>query len=112
MRVLLDECVPRPLGRHLTGHEWSTVPKEGLAGVKNGPLFTAVQTKWDVLLTTDKGIPWQQVVARYDIAVVIIRARSNDINHLLPWLNDVLQVISTVRKGEAVEVGDPGLIGR
>ena len=112
MRVLLDECVPRPLGRHLAGHEWSTVPKEGLSGVKNGPLFTAVQTKWDVLLTTDKSIPWQQVVARYDIAVVIIRARSNDINDLLPWLDQVLPAVASVRKGEAVEVGDPGLLGR
>jgi len=112
MRVLLDECVPRPLGRHLAGHEWSTVPKEGLAGVKNGPLFTAVQTKWDVLLTTDHNIPWQQVVSRYHIGVVIIRARSNDINDLLPWLSEVLQGVSTVRKGEATEVGDPELIGR
>lgn len=79
MRVLLDECVPRRLGRHLRGHEWSTVTKEGLAGVKNGELFTAIQGKWEVLLTTDTNIPWQQVVARFDLSVVIIRACSNHI---------------------------------
>jgi hypothetical protein len=86
MRVLLDECVPRRLGLHLPDHEWSTVPKEGLAGLKNGELLTAIQGKWDVLLTTDKNIPWQQVVKRYSIAVVIIRARSNDIEDLLQWV--------------------------
>lgn len=112
MRVLLDECVPRRLGRYLLGHEWSTVPKEGLAGVKNGVLFTTIQGKWDILLTTDTNIPWQQVVARFVLAVVIIRARSNDIEDLLPWMAETLQALSAVKPGELREVGDPGFKGR
>ncbi len=112
MRILLDECVPRKLGRHLRGQEWSTVPREGLAGVKNGELFTAIQGKWDVLLTTDTNIPWQQVVAKYDLAVVIMRAGSNDIEDLLPWVPEVLRALSSVKPGEAMEVGDPDFVGR
>ena len=112
MRILLDECVPRRLGQHLRGHNWSTVPKEGLAGVKNGELFAAVQGKWDVLLTTDTNIPWQQVVARFDLAVLIIRAWSNDIEDLLPWVPEALRVLSSAKPGQALEVGDPGLVGR
>ncbi len=112
MRVLLDECVPRRLGRHLRGHEWSTVPKEGLAGLKNGELFKAIQGKWDVLLTTDKSIPWQQAVEQYALSVIILRAWSNDIEDLLPWVPQVLLAIPLVKKGEVKEVGDPDLVGQ
>lgn len=112
MRVLLDECVPRRIGRHLRGHEWSTVPKEGWAGMKNGELFAAIQGKWDVLLTMDTNIPWQQVVAKFDLAVVIIRAKSNDIEDLLPWVPETLRALSAVRPGETTIVGDPDLVGR
>ena len=96
----------------MRGHDWSTVPKEGLAGMKNGELFAAIEGKWDVLLTTDTNIPWQQVVARFLLAVVIIRARSNDIEDLLPWAAETLRALSTVKPGQSREVGDPDLLGR
>ena len=112
MRILLDECLPRQLGRHLGEHEWSTVPKEGWSGIKNGVLLTAISGKWDVLLTSDANLPWQQALAGRDIAVVIIRAFSNHKNDLLPWMPDVLRALSTMKKGEAIEVGDPRLIGK
>lgn len=62
MRVLLDECVPRPLGAKLAGHTFSTVPKEGWSAFKNGDLLALAQGRFDALLTTDKGIRWQQSV--------------------------------------------------
>ena len=111
MRILLDECVPRKLGWHLVGYTWSTVPREGLAGVKNGELFTAIQGKWEVLFTTDANIPWQQVVAKYDLGVVIVRARSNDIADLPPWVPQILKTLEQSKPGESREAGDPDLIG-
>lgn len=112
MRVLLDECVPRPLGRALTRHHWSTVPKEGWSGFKNGQLLRAIEGRWDVLLTTDTNIPWQQATARFDLAVLIVRARSNDIDDLQPWVPEILRALPALSKGTVAEVGDPSLVGR
>ena len=111
MRVLLDECVPRQLGRVLTGHDWSTVPKEGLSGFKNGQLLRAIAGRWDVLLTTDANLPWQQSVARFDVAVLNLRARSNDISDLLPWIPEVLHVLPCLAKGTTAQIGDVRLTG-
>ncbi|MGH9445759.1 MAG: hypothetical protein ACRD3O_08545 [Terriglobia bacterium] len=61
MKVLLDECLPRGLRKHLVGHECETVPTAGFAGKANGELLTlAEQSGWQVLLTMDHGTPYQQ----------------------------------------------------
>ena len=112
MRVLLDECVPRPLGRALTGHDWSTVPKEGWSGFKNGQLLRAIEGRWDVLLTTDTNIPWQQAITRFTLAILIVRARSNDIEDLQPWVPEILRALPALSKGTVAEVGDPDLVGK
>ncbi len=71
MRILLDECLPARLGRELVGHEVSTAPKMGWAGLKNGVLLTrAVTAGFEVFLTVDKNLPKQQKLAAYAIAVV------------------------------------------
>jgi len=111
MRVLLDECFPRRLGRLLTGFEWSTVQQEGWGGLKNGQLLAAIQGKWDVLLTNDANIPSQQVIVQYAVGVLIVRAFSNDVKELSRWMPDVLKALPEVRKGTVVEVGDPALLG-
>ena len=85
MRILLDECVPRRLGNHLAGHVVSTVPKMGWSGIKNGQLLAlAVSSNYDVFLTVDQNLRHQQVVSALPLAVVIVRARSNDIDQLVP----------------------------
>jgi len=71
MRILLDECLPARLGRDLVGHEVSTAPKMGWAGLENGALLTrAVAAGFDIFLTVDKNLPKQQKLAGYAIAVV------------------------------------------
>ncbi|HEY6168795.1 MAG TPA: DUF5615 family PIN-like protein [Verrucomicrobiae bacterium] len=106
MRVLLDECVPRPFGRRLAGHTFSTVPKEGWSAFKNGKLLALAQARFDVLLTTDKGIRWQQSVIRFNIAVVVMRARSNTLEDLEPLLPALLGKLPFVVKGQATFIGD------
>ena len=105
MRVLLDECVPRPLGRLLVGHAFSTVPKEGWSAFKNGKLLALAQAKFGVLLTTDKGIRWQQSVIKFDIAVVVLRARTNTLEDLEPLLPELLGKLPFVAKGQATFIG-------
>ena len=69
MKVLLDECLPRDLRRHLAGHDCQTVPQAGLAGKANGELLAlAERSGWQILLTMDRGMPYQQNLAGGTIA--------------------------------------------
>jgi len=63
MRLLLDECVPKRLGRALPGHEVRTVQEAGWAGVTNGALLRAADGQFDALLTVDQGVQHQQNLA-------------------------------------------------
>jgi len=72
MRVLLDECVPRGLRAELPGHQVKTVAEAGWAGVKNGALLELAATQFDVLLTVDRGLEYQQNFSRLAISVVVV----------------------------------------
>ena len=60
MRVLLDECVPRALRNDLPGHEVKTVAELGWAGVRNGELLRRAAAAFDVLITVDRNLEYQQ----------------------------------------------------
>lgn len=76
MRVLLDECVPRKLRAELLDHEVKTVAEMGWSGTKNGALLRQTALEFDVLLTVDQGISYQQNLAGLDLALVIMRRRA------------------------------------
>ena len=84
MRVLLDECVPRRLCRELPGYDVKTVAEMGWSGTKNGALLRLAAAEFDVFLTVDQGIQSQQNLPGIDLALVIVRVPSNDINDLRP----------------------------
>ncbi len=85
MRVLLDECVPRKLKGSLTGHECRTVPEEGMAGKRNGELLSLAENAgFDVFLSIDRGIEFQQNLQTRRIAILVIHARSSRLADLLP----------------------------
>ncbi len=106
MRVLLDECVPRKLKSTLTGYECRTVPEEGLAGKRNGELLSlAEDAGFDVFLTVDRGIEFQQNLQSQRIAVLLVRARSSRLADLLPHVPAVLEKLDSLRPGEIVRVG-------
>ena len=105
MKVLLDECLPRDLGKHLAGHDCQTVPQAGLAGKANGELLgLAERAGWQVLLTMDRGIPYQQNLAGAAISLAIISATSNRLPDLLPHLPAILAALSTIRPGEVIQI--------
>jgi hypothetical protein len=84
VRVLLDECVPRQLRREFPGHVVKTVAEVAWSGTKNTALLQLAAAEFDVFLTVDQGIPYQQNLQGLDLALVIIKAPSNDINDLRP----------------------------
>ncbi len=88
--VLLDECIPRKPRNALSDHECRTVPEAGLAGQKNGILLSlAEDAGFDLFITMDKGLQYQQHLAGRTIAILIVRARSNRLDDLLPHLRSV-----------------------
>ena len=96
MRILLDEDLPRRLGALLVGHEYSTVPRSGWAGIKNGKLLALAATKFDVFLTMDQNLEFQQNLATLPIAVLVVTALSNRIEHLVPLVPAILRELNHV----------------
>ena len=80
MHVLLDECVPREMRSELLDHAVKTVVEMVWAGTRNGTLLRRAISEFEVLLTVDQGVPYQQNIEGLAVALIIIKAPSNDIN--------------------------------
>lgn len=90
MRILLDENLPKELAPLLTGCEARTIKQMGWAGLQNGQLLTRAQAEFDIFLTLDQDVPYQQNLGKYKIAVFLLRARSNSIRSLDPLVPAIL----------------------
>jgi Domain of unknown function (DUF5615) len=97
--VLLDECVPRRLRRELPGHDVRTVNEMGWSGVKNGPLLRRAAQEFDVFLTVDQGVEYQQNLVGLDLAIIVMVAISNDIDDLRPLMPRVREMLNSVSPG-------------
>lgn len=84
MKVLIDECAPKALKKHLTnhGHECLTVQEAGWSGKQNGALLSLAEAVYDVLVTVDTNLRYQQNLAGRRIAIVILYSSSNRLEHL------------------------------
>ena len=106
MRVLLDECLPRRLKRVFVDHEVRTVPDAGWAGTKNGELLKLAEDSFDVFVTMDQNLQYQQNLEGAAIAVVVLECRTNRLDDLLPLVPKLLDVLrSSLGPGEVVRVG-------
>jgi hypothetical protein len=99
MKVSADECVNRHLLRHLTGHTFVHARDTPFRSTQNGALLRAVSPDYDVFLTRDQGIPFQQNLRRFPLAFVILRARSNKLEDLLPLVPDLLATLGRIETG-------------
>src|SRR2546429_82954 len=98
MHVLFDECVPRPLKKHLVGHDVRTVQSMGWASKDNGELLQLVVTAdFDVFLTVDQNLSYQQDLRKANIAVVVLIATTNRMPELLPLVPSVLNALATIQ---------------
>jgi hypothetical protein len=100
MRLLLDECLPRRLKRAFKGHDVSTVVERGGQGKKNGDLLATAAPFFDVLITVDKGIRYQQNLGGRDIAVLIVAARSNRYRDLVKHVPDCEAALTSLQPGQ------------
>jgi hypothetical protein len=105
MRILLDECVPRPLKRELSQYDVKTVTEMGWGGTKNGALLKQMQQEqFTILLTTDQNLRYQQNLDQAGVAVVVMVAASNRLPDLVPLIPKVVEVLQLITPGEVAEV--------
>ena len=105
MKILLDECVDFRLGRDLGDHEVTTAGRMGWRGKANGELLELAAAEFDVFVTTDRNLSFQQDLERFDLAVVVLKARSNRLKDLRTLVPELLKVLPFVKAGETREVG-------
>ena len=104
MRVLLDECLPRRLKRELVGHDVRTAPEMGWASKTNGELLTLAVGKFDVFLTADRNVSYQQDLSRFDIAIVVLVAASNRFEELRVLVPHILNVLPNAQHRQVTMV--------
>lgn len=104
MKLLLDECVPQRLKDDFPDHDVYTAESAGLQGVKNGALLRAAAARFDVLITVDQKMRFQQNLQRFDLAVIVLKARPCRYPELKPLAPKVLEVLEEIKAGEVIEI--------
>ena len=105
MKLLLDECVPRRLKRDFSQHEVSTVIEAGFQGLKNGLLLqSAANAGFEVLITVDQNLTYQQNLKTLPLSVLILTAPRNKYELLAPLVPQALTALQSIRVGEVVHI--------
>lgn len=104
MKVLLDECIDRRLAKEFVGYEVKTVPEMGWAGVKNGKLLALAESEFEVFVSVDRNLPFQQNLSQFDLAIVILQSPSNRLADLKSLVPNILAILSVAPKGQATIV--------
>jgi hypothetical protein len=105
MRLLLDECIDERLRLLFPHHDCQTARFAKLAGLKNGRLLDAAEEfGFDVLITVDQEIPYQQDLRGRTIAIVILCASTNRLRHLSFLVPAVNSALDSIAPGEVVRI--------
>jgi hypothetical protein len=104
VRVLLDENLPHDLIAEFSSHHVSTVQGMGWAGIENGELLRRAAGHTDAFVTMDKHLEREQEIQSLPFGVVLIAARSNRVQDLLPLVPGVLAALDRIQPGQLVWV--------
>jgi predicted nuclease of predicted toxin-antitoxin system len=106
MRILLDECIDRRLAKEFSDYEIKTVPQMGWADIKDDGLLVLAAAEFDVLITVDRNLPFQQNLTNFDLAVIVLQAGSTRLAALKPLVPEILAVLGNVEKGASTVIGE------
>src|ERR1700740_3357193 len=106
MKILIDECAPRALKASLAehGHECLTVQEAGWAGKSNGELLSLAETAFEVFVTLDTNLRYQQNLAGRRIAVIVMVAASNRLEQLRSLFPACAEALNTIKRGDVVHL--------
>ncbi len=99
MRILLDECVDWRLSRFIVGHEVKGARQMGWTAIKNGELLALASHSFDVFVTVDRNLSFQQNARTLRIAVIILHAKTNRLADLRPLVQNLLSAIAAAQPG-------------
>ena len=100
MRVLIDECLNWRLGGALTGHFCTSVQRMGWSGIRNGELLEKMrQERFEVFITADRNLQFQQHLPAAAVAVVVLRVGSTRVADTLPLMTQVRERIESFKRG-------------
>lgn len=105
MKILLDECVPRKLKRELPEYDVITVIQQGWSGKKNGELLSLMSAEFDIFITIDQNMQYQQNLEGVAISIIVMVAPSNRLEALLPLVTKVRAAIVSAKSGEIIRIG-------
>ena len=105
MKVLVDECVDWRLSREIVGHEVRTARQMGWSTIRNGELLALASNAFEVFITVDRNLSFQQNLPTFDIAVIVLRATSNRLSELQLLVPELLASIPTAKRGAVTYVG-------
>jgi len=105
MRILLDESLPRRLSRELAGHSVRTVSEVGWSSVENGELLRRAAGKFDVFVTADQNLQFQQNLGALPLTVITLVARTNKLEELRPLVPELLKRLATLQGRTFVRIG-------
>jgi hypothetical protein len=98
MKILLDECVPWPMHKFLAGHECSTAQQHGWGGIKNGDLLRLAEKEFNLFITSDQNIRYQQNLAGRQIA--ILELSTNDYRRIKAAAALIQSTVATIQPRE------------
>lgn len=104
MRILIDECLDWRFARGLPQHEVTSVQRAGWAGIKNGELLRLAEQQFDVFITGDRNLSFQQNVSGLNLIVVVLQAPSTQLKDTLPLLAKVSALLPTLKRGAVVAI--------
>jgi hypothetical protein len=105
VRVLVDECVDWRLSRDLVGHDVKTARQMGWSTIRNGELLASAAKEFDVFVTVDRNLSFQQNLPAFSIAVIVLRAKTNRLSDLRLLVPDLLAAIPTAKPSAVTYVG-------
>jgi hypothetical protein len=107
VRVFLDECVDRRLSRAIVGHEVKTARQMGWMAIKNGQLLALASQAFDVFVTVDRNLRYQQNLTTLPITIIVLCARTNRLADLIPLVPDLTAAIEAAVPGALQLIGEP-----
>jgi hypothetical protein len=101
MKLLLDECLDWRFSRDIVGHDVKTVHQMGWQTIKNGELMRLASEQFDVFITIDRNLSFQQNLNAYSFSVIVLSVKTNRLADSRPLVPKLLEVIPTAKSGEA-----------
>jgi predicted nuclease of predicted toxin-antitoxin system len=105
MRILLDESLPIELRDELPQYSVCSVQEMGWSALKNGELLQRAAAQFDVFLTADQNLQYQQNLLKLPVAVVVLVAKTNRIQSLKPLVPELLAVLAGLAPRTLTRVG-------